>query len=86
MILAPSPHFSPQFHDFTNTSSSMRIAIKKYLLFGLFPNHFFLHLLKKMTFAKSCMTKGGGGFQQKVTNDDKTLRGEGALLLLLIVM
>ena len=31
----------------------------------------------KVTFAKFCRTKGGGGVQQKVTNDDKTQRGGG---------
>ena len=38
---------------------------------------------QKVTFAKFCMTKGGGGVQQKVTNDDKTaLKGDGSKIIL----
>ena len=38
---------------------------------------------KKVTFAKFCMTKGGGGVQKKVNNDDKTWeRGWGESLKL----
>ena len=37
---------------------------------------------KGVTFAKFCMKKGGGGVQQKVTNDDKTLRVGGIIIII----
>ena len=43
---------------------------------GLYINDFMCQRVgvgpQKVIFAKFCMTKGGGGVQQKVINDDKT--------------